>query len=284
MHLSLRAKILALVTGTATGLVAVILLSLSWYANREINRSVRQDVREAGQMLTQVFSAQLAALDSQCKLPQNRSVLKAVISTNDPATVADSARDYRRQLDVDTVIITDRDGRILGASAGETPNRFELACEPGISSALDGQSWHGVIARRDQLMLSVSIPIKIGQYVCGTLTAYKRIDPDAARQLRIAIGTEIAFVHQGQIVEASFPLTGKIQTPQSTPQLITLNGKRYFALYSPFAGSRNQDRIGFVTLRPYEQAMAAFGGGTCGFTGQAAWPQPRLPLRQRSRG
>ena len=106
MHLSLQAKILALVAGTATGLAAVILLSLSWYANREINRSVRQDVQKAGQVVTQVFNVQLAALDSQCKLPQNRSVLKAVISTNDPATVADSARDYQRQLMVDVVVIT----------------------------------------------------------------------------------------------------------------------------------------------------------------------------------
>ena len=46
--------------------------------------------------------------------------------------------------------------------------------------------------------------------------------------------------------------------PQSSPQLVTLNGTRYFALYSPLSGTRDDDKTGFVTLRPYTQAMALY--------------------------
>ena len=215
-------------------------------------------MRATGGLLAQLIQERGATLTDQCLLLSKQSVLAAVISTNDRATVSERARAYGQQFHADAVLITDREGRVLGATEGETPAQTDLHREPGIQAALGGQTWSGVVARRNRLMLSVSVPVFIGRYVWGTFTAYRAIDPSLARALGGAIGTEVAFVQRGRVVGASLPLPPRLPTPQVAPRLITLGGVRYFALYAPLPHTEPRDGMGFVTLRPYDRAMAFY--------------------------
>jgi diguanylate cyclase (GGDEF)-like protein len=256
---SLRTKILALVVGTATGLAAMILLSLSWYADREITRSVRNDVRETGNVLTQFVEAHNAALKDQCSLLAKQSVLKAVLSTNDPATVTDEAYRLKNQCGADLVLITDQDGRVLGVTDPKIAPHTDLSREPGIAAALSNKpSWAGVVLRQNRLMLAVSIPVVSFGYVQGTFTAYRAVDSQIAVQMRSVLGTDVAFLSHGHVVASSLPLPSSIVVSQGTPQVITLNGTRYFALYAPLPNTQAQDAMGFVTLHRYDQAMGFY--------------------------
>jgi hypothetical protein len=107
MKLSLRTKILWLVAASTAALAALVLGGLAILARHQIDRMVRHDVRAAGAVLTQLVHERSETLTGQCRLLALQPVLKAVIGTGDPATVLDTARDARQQIDADCVMITE---------------------------------------------------------------------------------------------------------------------------------------------------------------------------------
>ena len=266
MRLTLQTKLLLLVAGTATSLASVLLLSIALLAKREINASVRSDVHATGGLLGRFIEDRNVTLKQQCVLLAKQPVLKGVIGTDNPATVLYTARGYRDQIHADVVVVTDRYGRVLAATDGTAP-RTDVSQEPGVRDALSQQPGGAVVARQGRLMLADSVPVTVGQYVVGTFTAYRAIDPGLARDLRSALGSDVAFTFRGQVVGASLPLPARLPTPEGTPRLLTLGGGRYYALYAPLPGTPPKDGMGFVTLHPYGRAVAFFQHLQAGLAG-----------------
>jgi diguanylate cyclase (GGDEF)-like protein len=264
MRLSLKTRILLLIAGTVTGLAAIILFALSTLMGREIEGAVRNDVNATGGVLAQFMSVRSATLLSQSQLLARQPALKNYIFSDrgrqqsDYATTSDYAHDVLASMHADAALITDQDGRVQGDSEKRIPDRTDLAREPGIAAALGGRNWTGIVARADHLLLQISVPVTVAGYVKGTLTAYSAIDASVAKELKRALGTEVAFVQNGRVMAASMPLAARIPTPQGAPQVVTLHSLRYYALYDQLAGTRRKDKIGFVVLRPYAQAMAQY--------------------------
>jgi len=257
MRLSLRAKILLLVAGTAVGLVSVILLAFTVLVSREVGRAVRADVRATGSVLEQLMRERSAVLLDQARLIADEPALHAALSTHDPATVLDRVGDYRRKMGADAIIVTDRDGRVLCDTDGQDRPGADLAGDSGVTAAMASQSWQGVVAREGRLMLAVCVPVRIGAYPWGTFTAYRAIDPSVAAHLRASLGTDVAFLYRGDVVGASRPLPPHLPAPR-VPTVVTLECTRFFALYAPLPDTDPHAGMGFVTLLPYGPAMALY--------------------------
>ena len=284
MRLSLRAKILLLIAGTASGLVSVILLAFTLLVSREMGRAVREDVRATGGVLGQLMRERSAVLLDQSRLIADQPVLRAALSTHDPATVLDQARDYQRQMGVDEIIVTDRDGHVLGDTDGQARTGTDLSRDPGVAAALDSSPGRASWRAAGRLMLAVCVPVRIGAYPWGTFTAYRAIDPAVAAHLRASLGTDVAFLYQGRVVGASCPLPARLPTPQ-VPTVVTLGRHR--------ASSRSTRRcrtpipsagMGFVTLRPYGPAMAPVPPLPAGVPGRVGAHAAAGPGRRRLRG
>jgi len=271
MRLSLRTKILLLIAGTVMGLAVVVLVALGALAGREIERAVRSDVRATGGVLARIVRERSAALRDQCLLFVRQPVLKALLGLHDPAimtptgggdaaTVADSLREFLKEIRADAALVTDQDGYAFGETDAPFQESSDYRREAGIAAALRGETWSGVVARRGHLMLAVSVPIfePVSKYVRGTFTAYSVIDSNVARELKHALGSEVVFVHGGQVVGTSLPFVERMLTPQDAPVSVTLGGERYFALYAPLPDTDPRAGMGFVTLRPYDRAMALY--------------------------
>ena len=257
MRLSLRAKILFLVAGTAVGLVSIILLAFTVLVSREMGRAVRADVRTTGGVLGQLMRERTSILRDQSRLIADEPILRKEIGTHDPATVLDGARDYLRKMAVDEIIVTDRDGQVLGDTDGGAFAGEDRSRDAGVAAAVDNREWQGVVVRRGHLMLAVCVPVRIGAYPWGTFTALRAIDPTVAMHLRASLGTDVAFLYRGHVVGASCPLPDHLPAPQ-VPTVITLKGVRFFALYAPLPDTEPRAGMGFVTLRPYGPAMALY--------------------------
>ena len=257
VRLSLRAKILLLIAGTAVGLVSVILLAFTILVSREMGRAVQGDVRTTGGVLGQLMRERTSVLHDQSRLIANVPALRETVATHDPATVLDHSRDCRQKMAVDEVIVTDRDGHTLADTDGEVRPGTDMSADAGVAAAMDSREWQGTVARGGRLMLAVCVPVKIGAYPWGTFTAYRAIDPAVATHLRASLGTDVAFLYRGRVVGASCPLPTALPTP-SVPTVVTLEGTRYFALYAPLPDTDPRAGMGFVTLRPYGPAMALY--------------------------
>ena len=269
MRLTLKTKILLLITGTAIGLVSLILLAFTLLISREMDRAVRVDVRATGGVLAQLMRERGDVLLSQSRLIATDPPLLAALSTHDPATVLDGAKEYQQKLGVDEIIVTDRDGHALGDTLGQAAAGSDLSREAGVSAALSEQSWSGIVARGGRLMLSVCVPVKIGAYPWGTFTAYRAIDPAVARSLKAALGTEVAFLYQGRVVGASRLLPERLPMP-ATPTVVTVSGAKFFALYAPLPGTDRNASMGFETLHPYGPATALYRRCLFAFLGASA--------------
>ena len=257
MKLSLRAKILLLVAGTAVGLVSVILLAFTVLVSREVGRAVQADVRTTGGVLGQLMRERTSVLRDQSRLITNLPVLRAAISTNNPATVLYELRGYRQKLGVDEIIVTNLDGHVLADAGGGLRAGTDMSADAGVAAAIDNREWQGIVARGGRLVLAVCVPVQIHAYPWGTFTAYRAIDPAVAVHLRASLGTDVAFLYHGKVVGASCPLPPTLPTPR-TPTVVVLNGTRYFALYAPLPDTDPKAGMGFVTLRPYGPAMALY--------------------------
>lgn len=254
---SLSTKILLLVAGTVLGLTALVFISVALLAGQEMEHQVRRDVRSTGSILAQITRARSESLRDQSRLLAGQPALKGYFQQADAATFADFAQDWRRQLHADGLLLTDRDGRALGASGTEAAFRQDLSGDPGVAAALEEREWSGVVTHRGRMLLAVTVPIKIGPEAWGTLTAYSTMDSTFAAALKQEISdSDVAFVAQGRVLGASLPLPARISTSERSPSPVEIAGRRYIALYAALPDTPAAAGLGYVVLRPAASALA----------------------------
>ncbi|HEX5323632.1 MAG TPA: HD domain-containing phosphohydrolase [Capsulimonadaceae bacterium] len=261
MRLSLRTKILLLVVGTVTVLSGIVLSALSLLVTRSIQQAVQADVRATRAILSGFIDERSRALTDQCLLAARQPWLRGVIGTEDPATVTDSVQENLKQLQADAVLVTDREGRLLGETDSPITTAGAVLRDPGTAAALGGKTWSGVIRRHGILTLAVSVPVYNGAYVCGSMTGYSAIDSKVASNLRNALGTDVAFVDRGRVVGASLILPARVDAPDQAPSVVEANGQRYFALYGPLPDAPRIAGVGFITMRSYDSIMEPYDMG-----------------------
>src|SRR3569833_918476 len=191
MKLSLRTKILLLIAGSTTGLAALVLATLGVLTQRGIDSAVRSAARATGSVLTQLIHERTDTLKKECRLLDDLPILKAVVQTGDPSTMSDTTRDALTQIDADAAMVTDRNGSLMALTDGGQPIRTDVRGDAGVSTALSGCEWSGFITRRGRLVLAVTVPIKMGPVVWGTLSAYRQNDSQVDRQLSDDLGTDV---------------------------------------------------------------------------------------------
>lgn len=259
MYLSLRTRIWLLIAGTVSGLAIVIVLAITNLARQETNRTVRGDVRATGNVMAQFLRERSQGVEEQLTLLARQPSLKEYIQRSDGATLKDLAEDYRQQLHADSTLLTDRDGLVMGETDTVNSFRQDRHQESGITEALRGEKWRGVIMRHGQMTLAVTVPIVIGPEVWGTLSAYTPINAEMAKELKgMLSGSEVAFVVRGKVMGASLSLPITLPTPETVPTLETIVGRDYYALYAPLPNTEASSGLGYVVLRPYDLAMATY--------------------------
>ena len=252
-------QILLLIAGTVAGLTAILLAAITMLTNLETDRTIRRDVEATGGVLAQLLQERNAGLTDKCRLLARQPRLLYLRSAN-AATIADSLGEWLPQMHADAALLTDQDGRLMGATDQREQAGKDYSRETGIARALDGSCWSGMILRHGQLMLGVSVPVVDGasHVVLMTFTAYSLIDARLAGELRHALNTDVAFVQSGHVLGASLPLPDVVPTPRNTPTLARIGGERFFLLYAPLPSKPMQPDMGFVILRRYDAALLPY--------------------------
>lgn len=266
MRLSLKTKILLLVAGTVAALAGGLLAALSMLTDHSIQRAAQADVRATRAVLGEFLDERGKALTDQCLLAAKQPWLRAVIETRDHATITNCLHDNLKQLHADAVLVTDRNGRLLGETDPRDITRSGMLTDPGTQAAIDGKIWSGVVRRQGTLTIAVSVPVYNGAYVCGTMTGFSVIDSAVAASLKDALGTDVAFTDHRRVMAASTALPEELDAPQDDPDVVSVNNQRYFALYWPLPDTPPTAQIGFVTMRSYDTVMEPYGRGRFAIT------------------
>lgn len=195
----------------ASAMLAVLSIGTAIYlvsrrVTRQVESSLHNEIAAAGTLVGQFRRARTQNLELTARLVADAPRLKAAVDTNDPATVQDTANDYRGQLDSAVLIITGKTGRTL-ATIGTPARTAGGLLEPSvITRAVEGREGSALIPQPDGILQLVTVPMTIGLErpdLLGTLSVGFLLDDRFAAQLKEVTGSDIAFAVDGRVVSAT---------------------------------------------------------------------------------
>ncbi|MGE3704024.1 MAG: HAMP domain-containing protein, partial [Vicinamibacterales bacterium] len=178
------------------------------------------------------------------ELPVLRALLTDSGARTDRSTMDASAEHYRQQIEADLWIVSDADGRVLGA-AGPVPGEADVLRLVELGSA---ETEPRLASTGGRLYLVASEPARFSVETLGVLTAAFQVDDALARELATLTGTEVGIEREGVVLASS--LAGEASPGRSTPTAPApadptgVDGRRFFAAHYPLEGGAADGPVG----------------------------------------
>src|SRR5688572_17192414 len=108
----------------ACTLLAMLSLGFAFYfvnerASTEAEADLRRGIVEAGTLVDQYGATRIDHFTRLARVVADLPKLKAAVETGDPPTVQPLADEYRDEVAADLLVLTGRDGAVLGADGGD---------------------------------------------------------------------------------------------------------------------------------------------------------------------
>ena len=243
----------------ASALLALVAIGLAMYlvsarVTREAEAELERGLIQSGALVEEHRRALSHDFLLLARLVADLPKFKAAVETQDAPTVRPIAEDYRRQLDADFLLVTDRHGaRLYGdydaGAAGQLP---------AVTEALQGHEAAAFWPHHNGILEVVTVPIAVGREVpevLGTLSAGFLLDDRRAEQFKRATASEIAFAAGGRIRGATLPAAARDALAQHARQAgisRVLLGNEEFMMTAvplslpPGAGPRSAEPLALV--------------------------------------
>ena len=128
----------------ATALLAVLSTGVAiYFVNRAVTRQAENELQrgllEAGTLVDEYRTLLFDHFKREARLIADLPLIKAAAFDTDVTTLEPIAKEYRREVNADLLIITDRRGRVLTQLGAEDVKTDGLGGIPGIQQALKGR-------------------------------------------------------------------------------------------------------------------------------------------------
>ena len=256
---SLLFKILLMFAGVLLFLGIFVTASIWKLSQKAVSTQVQKDVQHASLAVKSYVDQARQEVQLQALLVAQQPSLRAIIADSrvDVATLKDSLKEYQLMVKADGLAFFDRDGKSK-VQLGVAPSTKSLS-----NSALDSllsknqDRLNGFERGRDGLLLSVTVPIRIGALPLGFVTAYRKIDNVIAKSLGNSLGIEVAFQFQDAIAASSIDGQGKIGLSPNM-KLTTINGRSYGSQSFSLVEDASHQKIDVIILRSESEATVAY--------------------------
>lgn len=240
---------------------------------------IQQDFATTHETFERFLTLRNQRLVESCKLISELPVLKAQLSTRDPATIRDYVLNQQESpaklIHVDLFTLTDEKGRVLFRL--DSPEKFgdDLASQPSVAAALSGKEPSmddiSIAVNSGVLYQAVTVPI-FQDYLVGTLTLGNRITQEETQSLKHDTQSDISFILGDRVASSTlsqiaqldllrFYLVNKSQIDtnlnegKTYQQEVKLNGENFLCAYSE--ASRGNDAV-YVMSVSVDRALASF--------------------------
>jgi class 3 adenylate cyclase len=276
---TLRNRLLILTTILVVLIAGSVLAIVNFKVQDLVNDKLQKDFDITYHTFNRFLSLRNERLVESCLLISELPILKAQLSTHDPATIKDyilsREESPARLIGVDLFTLTNEKGQVLFRL--DHPEKFgdTLASVPVIRHALDGKdptpddiSFWTIDERMYQ---TVTVPI-FQKFVIGTLTLGKRITQEEAKALKADTHSDITFLLGNRIVASTHSdlaqidllrsyvakppeLTRQIEKGKSVQREVILDGENFLCAFA--RASNSSDAI-YVMAISVDQALAGF--------------------------
>lgn len=193
----LRLKLFLLVLLGFGLLLSTILLVIRQQAEREANSTIEQSLEQAQVILHTALKSRFDDIYETAQgIASDGRVLPHVID-GDTITLADLSIEFQRALELDILMFTDTNGRVMArsdlpaATGSQLGGRVHL-----IDAARAGERAQGIMYSRDALHQVVAVPIRDNvdpTLIRGTLALAYRLSSALAEQIQRLTLSEVAF-------------------------------------------------------------------------------------------
>ncbi len=262
VRLSLRNKIYVLSVGLVVVVIAVVLTIIDRQLEQQTTEKIGQDFLSTYQNFDRFLRLRNARLEESCLLISELPLLKAQLSTKDPATIKDyilhQEESPARVVQVDILTLTDDHGRVLFRLNDPDRSGDTLASLSFVKHALEGRvpspdeitTW----VNDGKLYQIASVPVVLQPYVIGTLTLGEELTQKEVDLIKQDTKSEITFILDNRIVASTLSdirqldllkayLLDKAAVNQALAKNdniqkeITLEGERYLCAFAPLSKS-----------------------------------------------
>ena len=241
-NIRLRTKFLLSLLAISAGLTAATLLIVSYSVRKRVRENIREDVRNSVINYRSFQAQQEETLTRSATLLANLPNVRALMTTEDEATIEDASTDVWKLSGSDMLVLANRAGRIVAVRASASGLDFDTA-QGLLRQSLDrGESkgwWFGGGHLYEMRIQPIYFGVPSQNTTVGLLAVGHEINSRVAGEFASVASSEVAFNFEGEPVAStlSFTLQSDLarqirehgQSLSGDPQEIQLGSELYIA-------------------------------------------------------
>jgi len=261
----LRTKFLLSLLAVSAGLTGATLFVVSYNVERRVRESLREQLHDSVQTYQTFAQQREATMLRSAALVANLPNVRALMTTQDPATIQDESASIFKISGSDLLVLANRSGAV-GLQPVSNDFSPELAAEflRKSTQRIDSRHWWLGGGHLYEVWLQ---PIYFGSAgegsQIGLLAVGHRIDDRLAQQFSTVLSSDIVFQTDGQVLATSLPLQSQRTLPvlpvaQSShavdfPKELQLGHERYLATTVSLSGD-DPLPVSLTVLRSLDKA------------------------------
>ncbi len=228
-NFSFRIKLIFLIGGLTSLIVALVLLMVSQNFKKEMRRNVIEDFQEKQQFFKKQQALIYDRLIESCLLIGENATFKANVDLQDPNSIMQSISGFANFTKTDLMIVTNKEGIILGLLGDSTLIGTSIREYSGIQTALEGYDpdpdleWPLLWELEEHLFQVVSVPIIAGESVLGSITLGMEFTSFEASDLKGESNIDISMFLKNKLLNSTISENKWVTRNQDLAKLIEEN-------------------------------------------------------------
>jgi diguanylate cyclase (GGDEF)-like protein len=267
---SFRTRILALVLGLVTVVLAATVIAVVAKARSEVGRELSQQLRTAAETAREALRFRGDQLTSAAEVLTSDYGFKEAIAAGDVPTLLSAINNHRARIGADILIVLDPDGRTVASSLQGLSVNARADLQALVSADLDGQLlrlYRLIDGRPYQMVLA---PVLAPDVIAWTAMGFA-LDDKVAADLAGVLGVEVSFVAgtgERPVIASSLApvlrpaLAGALGRDPGKPFTLNAGTEEYLTSSNPIRSANGSltlvlQRSVAGALRPYQQLRDA---------------------------
>src|ERR1700676_2794570 len=263
----LRTKFLLSLLAISAGLTAATLLLVSHSVEKRVRESLREELQNSVETY-RIFEAQREASQRRsAQLLANLPNVRALMTTQDAATIQDESASINKLSHSDLLVLADRSGAIVGLQTDAksfTGQIAQAALEVSIHKNQDRDWWLGGGHLYQVWLQPIYFGASTQETTTGVMAVGHEIEKKAAQEFAAVVSSQVVFRSGTTVIASTLPLadeqnfvaTSDKLSPQSDgAQELHLGSERYLmnTLNLSLPGERP---VTISVLKSFDQATA----------------------------
>lgn len=242
-RITLRWKILLYSGALLVALIGATLAFVSYQAGQFVDSRIAQDLEQGRMRIDAAQKERLENLRLTAQLVASFPDIKALLGTNDLATIRDFLESYQAaNRSTSLLIALSPQGKVIARTDTEEPLPVPAVETAWIAPAMENRAAMGILVADSGVYNAALAPAEVGGTVFGFILAGSRVDQHYVEQLRVVSKNEVTIVSD-QILGSTLPpnqipwrTSSEWKTAlagQPSQHVVIIQGENYWAQAMP---------------------------------------------------